>query len=184
MAVAEKRMGGPFQGRKFYKSRPEFYADDLEFKMSLYRILLVEDDFDDQFLTRKKLIESKYVGDVSCFSNGRDLIEFLHKQLKLHDNYLSLTPVIIILDLDMPLLNGFEALHEIKVDPLLEKIPVIVLSGTDSKMAIEKALSLGALSVFRKPLNLHHFNVFLKRTGISFWRSWLWAKISRYFYRF
>src|ERR1700744_1617135 len=97
------------------------------------RILLIEDDFDDQILAKKRLGRSNTVEDVMCFSNGTELIQYLYDQ-GFHDRSgWCMTPMIIVLDLNMPLMDGFAVLQELKSDPFLSEIPIIVVTGTQSK---------------------------------------------------
>jgi len=131
------------------------------------RILLVEDDIDDQFLGKKRLEASEKVSEVLCFGNGEELVEFLKEQ-GLHDrSVMWLKPTIIILDLNMPKVDGFEVLRRIKSDPFIREIPVIVISGNASEENVKKAYDLKADAFFTKPMNVYKFQTFLDK-------GWQW----------
>ena len=124
------------------------------------RIFLVEDDADDMALGKRSLETSDRVKEVVCFSNGRELIDYMKSQGFQDHSVMCLTPVLIIIDLNMPRMNGFEILKELKSDPFLQEIPVIVLSGADRETALKKARDLKANACFHKPMNvekLHRF---------------------------
>lgn len=138
------------------------------------RILLVEDNYDDQLLAIKRLKLSPDVEDVLCFANGTELIKYLYDQ-GFHDRSAwSMTPMIIVLDLNMPTMDGFAVLQELKSDSFLAEIPVIVVSGTQSADEVQRAFALKADGVFKKPLNVSKLNSFFK-DGWSWPRKEMWA---------
>src|SRR3982751_172244 len=133
------------------------------------RILLIEDDLDDQILAKKRLGRSEMVQEVLCFSNGAELIQYLYDQ-GFHDRSVwCLTPMVIVLDLNMPLMDGFAVLQEIKSDPFLAEIPVLVVTGTQSKEDVQKAFGLKADAVFQKPLNVSKLESFFNQ-------AWSWPR--------
>lgn len=133
------------------------------------RILLIEDDFDDQILAKKRLSRSNMVEDVLCFSNGTELIQYLYDQ-GFHDRSVwCMTPMVIVLDLNMPLMDGFAVLQELKSDAFLSEIPIIVVTGTQSKEDVQKAFGLKANAVFQKPLNVSKLESFFNQ-------AWTWPR--------
>jgi CheY-like chemotaxis protein len=133
------------------------------------RILLIEDDFDDQILAKKRLSRSDVVEDVLCFSNGTELIQYLYDQ-GFHDRSVwCMTPMVIVLDLNMPLMDGFAVLQELKSDAFLSEIPIIVVTGTQSKEDVQKAFGLKANAVFQKPLNVGKLESFFNQ-------AWTWPR--------
>ena len=133
------------------------------------RILLIEDDFDDQILAKKRLGRSDMVEDVMCFSNGTELIQYLYDQ-GFHDRSVwCMTPMVIVLDLNMPLMDGFAVLQELKSDAFLSEIPIIVVTGTQSKEDVQKAFGLKANAVFQKPLNVSKLESFFNQ-------AWTWPR--------
>ncbi len=131
------------------------------------RILLVEDNEEDQFLAQKRLEASSQVSDVLCFSDGEGLMDYMKKNGFYDRSVMCLKPTIIVLDLNMPKVNGFEILKKIKSDPFLAELPVLVVSDEASYENVRKAHELGADAFFRKPLNVFKLQSF-------FHRGWQW----------
>lgn len=130
-------------------------------------VFLVDDDPDDQFLEKRELETSPYVKSVTCFAAGEELIAYMEKHGFMDRSVLNLTPLLIVIDLDMPGLNGFKILKELKSDSFLKPIPVVVVSGTQSPQDIERAWILGASGVFRKPLNVSRLDEYFED-------AWVW----------
>lgn len=131
------------------------------------RILLVEDNKEDQFLARKRLEASSQVSDVICFSDGEDLLDYMKENGYYDRSLMVLKPTIIVLDLNMPRVDGFEILKQVKSDPFLAELPVLVVSDEASYENVRKAHALGADAFFRKPLNVFKLQSF-------FHRGWQW----------
>lgn len=131
------------------------------------RVFLVEDNEEDRFLGKKRLEASSQVADVVCFSDGQELMDYM----KLHGYYdrsvMCLRPTIIVLDLNMPRVSGFEVLKQVKSDPFLQDLPVLVVSDDSSYEKVRKAHELGADAYFRKPLNVFKLQNF-------FHKGWRW----------
>ena len=108
---------------------------------TITNIILAEDDIDDQNIFQIALQEIDASVDTQFVSNGRELLQLLQKT----------TPDLLFLDLEMPYKNGLECLLEIKGDPQLEKIPVIVFSSTTRPSNIQTAYEMGAHLFFIKP---------------------------------
>ena len=104
-------------------------------------IVLAEDDIDDQNIFQIALEEIDSSIQTQFVSNGRELLNLLQ-------NY---KPDLLFLDLDMPYKNGLECLLEIRNNPVLEKIPVIVFSSTTKPSNIQTAYEMGAHLFFIKP---------------------------------
>lgn len=122
------------------------------------RVLYVEDDADDRFLGRKTLEQSRDVKEVLCFSSGAELIAYINAQS--NHATLSSTPTVIVIDLNMPHMDGFEILQQLKSESFLHSIPIIVVSSAPSCANIKRAMDLKAAAFFRKPMNtcdLHSF---------------------------
>lgn len=147
-------------------------SEEVKYQM-LRRVMLVEDDIDDQFFAREELRRTKGVGKVHCFSNGKTLIQYMHERIAEDKFFLHVAPTVIVLDLDMPLMNGLETLREIKSDALLKTVPVIVVTGATSQWEIDKAFSYKADAVFRKPLDVSKLRDYFEEKSSGFW-SKLW----------
>ncbi len=112
-------------------------------------ILMADDDSDDRELTRDAFQESHLANDLRFVEDGEELLEYLRGQGKYLD---APRPSLILLDLNMPRKDGREALKEIKSDPRLRNIPVIVLTTSEAEEDIYKSYDLGANSYIRKPV--------------------------------
>ncbi len=114
-------------------------------------ILMAEDDSDDQLLVRDALQEAGFGLDLRFVSNGVQLLDYLHQRNQFQTTGASPRPGLIILDLNMPKMDGREALKEIKANPELKKIPVVILTTSTADPDIAKAYDLGANSFISKP---------------------------------
>lgn len=117
-------------------------------------ILLVEDNPADVRLTIEAFKDSKITNHVSVVNDGEEAMDFLHKRGKYADE---IRPDLILLDLNLPKKDGREVLSEIKADPGLKTIPVIVLTTSDADQDVWKAYDAGVNSYITKPLNLEQF---------------------------
>ena len=115
-------------------------------------ILYADDDPDDQLLVREALEESRLLNDLHIVSDGEELMDYLWRRGKYEDPALSPKPGIILLDLNMPKKDGREALSEIKTDPTLRKIPVIILTTSEAEEDILRTYELGVNSFVTKPV--------------------------------
>ncbi len=118
------------------------------------QILLVEDNEGDIFLTLEAFEECKIQSEISVVRNGEDALNFL-LQKKGFEN--AKRPDLILLDINIPLLNGHEVLEKIKMDSSLRRIPVIILTTSSDKSDIDRAYSLHANSYITKPILMEDF---------------------------
>jgi CheY-like chemotaxis protein len=114
-------------------------------------ILMAEDDSDDQLLVRDALTEAGFALDLRFVANGVELLDYLRQQNQFSAAGAAPSPGLIILDLNMPKMDGREALKEIKADPVLKKIPVVILTTSTADPDIARAYDLGANSFISKP---------------------------------
>jgi len=122
-------------------------------------ILLADDDEEDRMLTSDALIESRVVNDLRFVEDGEELLDYLHQRGRYSDPAAAPSPGLILLDLNMPRKDGREALREIKADPSLRRIPVIVLTTSKAEEDIFRTYDLGANSFITKPV---HFNALVE----------------------
>jgi CheY-like chemotaxis protein len=115
-------------------------------------ILIADDDDDDRVLARDALNESRLANDLRFVCDGEELIEYLRRTGKYTDAQTSPRPGLILLDLNMPRMDGREALREIKADPDLRSIPVVVLTTSKAEEDIYKTYDLGVNSFISKPV--------------------------------
>ncbi|MGM1057302.1 MAG: response regulator [Bacteroidota bacterium] len=122
--------------------------------MKSAHILLVEDNEGDIALTLDAFEESKVKMDISIARNGQEALDFLFKKGSYKD---SKKPDIILLDINIPIFNGHEVLKQIKEDPNLKKIPVIMLTTSSNPKDINLAYNLHCNSYVKKPLDMEEF---------------------------
>jgi CheY-like chemotaxis protein len=115
-------------------------------------ILLADDDADDRMLAQDALKESRLMNELRFVENGEELMDYLLRRNQFADPAASPTPGLILLDLNMPRKDGREALKEIKSDPNLRHIPVVVLTTSKAEEDIYRTYDLGVNSFITKPV--------------------------------
>jgi CheY-like chemotaxis protein len=116
-------------------------------------ILIVDDDEDDRLMTRDALRDSRIPDlDVRFVGDGVDLMDYLHRRGRHADPAQSPWPGLILLDLNMPRMDGREALREIKSDPTLRRIPIVVMTTSKAPDDVTRAYRLGVNSFITKPV--------------------------------
>ena len=114
-------------------------------------ILMADDDADDRLLAKDALLECAFEGQVRFVEDGEELINYLRQQGKYGAREAHPRPGLILLDLNMPRKNGKEVLRDIKADPALRQIPVVVFTTSRSDTDIAAVYELGANSFVVKP---------------------------------
>lgn len=114
-------------------------------------ILLAEDDADDRMLVQRVLENELEFNDVRSVWNGEELMDYLKRRGPFADPETSPRPSLILLDLNMPRKDGREALVEIKSDPELRRIPIVVLTTSNSENDVEQSYSAGVNAYITKP---------------------------------
>ncbi|WP_343669405.1 response regulator [Chitinophaga sp.] len=115
-------------------------------------ILIADDDADDQELIKAAFEENSTDYQINFVENGEELLLYLRRGGQYANEMLHPRPHIILLDLNMPKKDGREALKEIKADPLLKSIPVIILTTSMEEKDIAKSYELGVNSYIIKPV--------------------------------
>ena len=111
-------------------------------------ILMVDDDEDDCLMVRDALVEIHLTCDFRTVEDGEELLDLLYRRGRFKE---APRPDLILLDLNMPRKDGREALEEIKKDPDLRSIPVVILTTSDSETDIMRCYDLGGNAYIRKP---------------------------------
>lgn len=117
-------------------------------------ILLVEDNPGDRRLTQEALMESKLMNNLHFVTDGVEAMEYLRKTGLYHN---AQTPDIILLDLNLPRKNGLEVLSEIREDPKLKVIPVVVFTSSKAEEDIIKTYDRHANCYIQKPIDFEQF---------------------------
>lgn len=115
-------------------------------------ILLADDDPEDRMLAREALEESRVANKLDTVVDGEDLMDYLNRRGAYESMKGNPLPGLILLDLNMPRKDGREALREIKGDPHLRRIPVVVLTTSQAEEDIYRTYDLGVNSFITKPV--------------------------------
>jgi CheY-like chemotaxis protein len=117
-------------------------------------VLLVEDDPGDVLMTQEAFKDYKIANRLSVVTNGEDAIAYLRKLGRFAD---VATPDLVLLDLNLPRRDGREVLREVKTDPELRRIPVVVLTTSDAEQDVLASYDLHANAYVRKPVDFEQF---------------------------
>ncbi len=137
----------------------------IEKKIKIIEILLVEDNPADIDLTKEALEECKVANNLIVVTDGEKAVNFLKKKGEFSEVS---APDLILLDLNLPKLNGCEVLAEIKSDENLKQIPVVILTTSESERDIIESYKLHANCYISKPLNMEQFVKIVQYIG-DFW---------------
>ncbi len=120
-------------------------------------VYLVDDDPDDREMVQEALVQFSYKGPVLAFCDGKMLMD------QLNSDEHSDKPNVIVLDLNMPRLDGFEALAQIRMHPIYKTVPVIILTASSSRADELKCFDLGCDFYLAKPIRSEDY---MKLTSI------------------
>ncbi|AQP99223.1 two-component system response regulator [Pseudoalteromonas aliena] len=137
-------------------------------KVKPITILMADDDEDDRLLTQDALAESRVLNDLHFVEDGVELLEYLERRGKFADKAVSPRPGLILLDLNMPRMDGREALEAIKANPNLKGIPVVILTTSKQEEDMVKGYNLGAASYITKPVTFDGLVELMKTLG-KYW---------------
>ena len=132
------------------------------------RILVADDDADDRLLIREAFDEVHLVNPVDFVNDGIELLDYLHRRNGFADLSGADLPGIIMMDLNMPRMDGREALQEIKSDSNLRRIPVIILTTSKAEEDIVRTYDLGANSFIAKPVTFDRL-VGVRKALTNYW---------------
>lgn len=126
-------------------------------------ILLVEDDPGDQVLTRRSLAAGEIDHELYIVQDGKEALDYLFHRGQYGDPANSPRPDLILLDINLPKIDGKQVLKEIKKEPGLRRIPVVILSTSQADKDVRETYDLGVSSYIAKPMDVKKFrNVVLK----------------------
>jgi CheY-like chemotaxis protein len=123
----------------------------MEMSQALVTVLIVDDDDDDRLMMRDAFRDSGLHNPLQFAVDGEEMFDYLRRQGRFTDRPASARPGLILLDLNMPRKDGREALRELKLDPSLSHIPVVVLSTSRSPDDVALCYQNGANSFLSKP---------------------------------
>ena len=131
-------------------------------------ILMADDDADDRMLTKDALEESRVLNELRFVEDGEELMDYLNQRGKYADPKDAPRPGLILLDLNMPRKDGREALKEIKEDPNLRRIPVVIMTTSKAEEDVFRSYDLGASSFITKPVTFDRLVELMKAMG-QYW---------------
>lgn len=135
--------------------------------MQLKRILLVEDDPNDVELTLSGLAEYNLANEVVVASDGEEALDYLYHRGKFATREDG-NPVVVLLDLKLPKVDGLEVLRKMKSDESLKMVPVVILTSSREDKDMVEGYRLGTNAYVVKPVDFHQFVDAIKNLG-AFW---------------
>jgi CheY-like chemotaxis protein len=131
-------------------------------------ILMADDDADDRLMVKEALDECRLANDVRFVFDGVELLSYLRRQGRYADTATSPRPGLILLDLNMPKMDGREALKVIKADASLRQIPIVVMTTSRAEEDIYRTYDLGVSSYVAKPMTFESLVNVMKTLG-TYW---------------
>ena len=133
-------------------------------------VLLVDDSPADRALTRRSLEDSGIPVELRTVEDGEEALDYLRREGRYADPKLSPAPIAVLLDLNMPGMNGAELLGHIRADRGIRSLPVVVLTGSDLERDIQRSYDSGANAYMVKPLSADAFQAVIGQF-LDFWVS-------------
>lgn len=128
-------------------------------------ILVADDDADDRLMIKDALRENRLANDLRFVEDGEALLDYLHKRGSFQEPGSCPRPGLILLDLNMPKKDGREALKEIKENPDLRGIPIVVLTTSKAEEDIYRTYNLGVNSFITKPVTFEALVAIIRDLG-------------------
>ncbi|MDD5246276.1 MAG: response regulator [Candidatus Omnitrophica bacterium] len=132
----------------------------------IIKILLVEDNPDDIDITKRALKEAKVINRLWIVRDGQEALDFLRHQGTYQDSASSPKPGLILLDINLPKINGMDVLRTVKEDPDLKRIPIVMLTVSKRDEDIIKSYDQGCNSFIQKPVNFENFVQVVKQISL------------------
>jgi two-component system response regulator len=134
-------------------------------------ILLVEDNPNDEELTLRALAKAKVSNAIHVVRDGVEALEYLFCEGAYSGRHMAESPRIVLLDLQLPKLNGMEVLQRMKSDPRTHNIPVVMLTSSRQQADVYESYKLGVNSYIVKPVNFEGFSAAISQLGL-YWMVW------------
>jgi two-component system response regulator len=131
------------------------------------KILLVEDNPSDIELTTRALEKNKMAKGLVVKEDGEAALKYLFEECG-HDEEVDDLPALILLDLNLPIVDGMEVLRQVKANDKTKRIPIVVLTTSSEEDDIDNSYDLGANAYIRKPVDSDRFLVMINYLGL-FW---------------
>jgi two-component system response regulator len=133
--------------------------------VELRKILLVEDNADDVELTVRALRENHIANQIIVARNGEEAIDYMFRK-GAYAKREETMPALVLLDLKLPKIDGFEVLRQLRSNPHTKLVPVVVLTSSKEEKDMTDSYSLGANSYVRKPIDFDQFTEAAKTLGL------------------
>jgi len=134
---------------------------------ALKRILLVEDNERDVELTLAALEEYNLANEVVVARDGEEALDYLYRRGK-YSNRGDGLPAVVLLDLNMPKVDGMEVLQRMKIDPVLKQVPVVMITSSRVEQDLVRSYELGVNAFVVKPVDFQKFIESIRQIGF-FW---------------
>lgn len=134
--------------------------------MNAIEILLIEDNPDDVELTVRALRKSNFTNPIRVLRDGAEAVDYLFGRAMDGSPNMAMVPVVMLLDLKLPKINGAEVLQRVKSDARTQKIPVVVLTSSREDRDLDEAYRLGTNSYIVKPVDFAQFNRAVNQIGM------------------
>jgi|SRR6185312_1357053 CheY-like chemotaxis protein len=128
-------------------------------------ILLAEDDDGHAYLVQQNLQDAGVANRFVRVTDGQEVLDYIHREGAFRDRVAG-APMLLLLDINMPRVDGVEVLRRLKADPTTDKIPVIVLTTTDDPREVRRCYELGCNSYITKPVEYDRFVEAIRRLGL------------------
>lgn len=128
-------------------------------------ILIVEDDDGHARLIAKNLKRAKISNGITRVENGREALDFLFSEGAFAGQERP-SPLLVLLDLNMPVMDGYQVLEKMKADPRTQKVPVVVLTTTDDAREVTRCYELGCSVYITKPVEYESFSAAIQQLGL------------------
>lgn len=133
----------------------------------LRRILLVEDSPNDVELILTALSDNYLANEVVVVRDGEEALDYMYRRGKFKLRVKG-EPIVVFLDLKLPKVDGLEVLAHLKADPILQVVPIVVLTSSHEEPDLSRCYELGTNAYVVKPINFHDFVDVIKQLGL-FW---------------
>jgi len=128
-------------------------------------ILLVEDDPGHARLIEKNLRRSNITNEIVRFESGHNALDYLFKTGE-YEGSAHASPVLVLLDLNLPGMDGYQILQKMKQDERTKRIPVVILTTTDDAREVDKCYDLGCNVYITKPIDYAQFSQAIRKIGL------------------
>lgn len=129
-------------------------------------ILLIEDNPSDIDLTKRAFTKNHIVNDLVVLEDGQDALDYIFCNGKYSYRDINQTPALILLDLNLPKIDGLEVLRRIRAAEKIKRLPVVILTSSKEEQDIAISYDLGVNSYIRKPVDFNQFADAIKQLGL------------------